>query len=118
MEKLPIGKILAAIGVIVALTGAYFWWENHVKDEALLQYNKTQLEEVNREQKALTQKMEQFTKDQAELLKAQLDYKDAVDQKFSGLTGYLSSDAAKKADGPANEILKRTIEEMNKARGK
>jgi hypothetical protein len=73
---------------------------------------------VNKEQKALAKTMEQFTKDQADLIQKQMEYKDSVDKKFSNLGTYLESPEAKKADGPANEILKRTIEEMQRARGK
>lgn len=104
----PFGRWIAIGGIAIAI---YFWWEHSVRNRALLEFNQSQMEEVLKSQKELQQKLEDVRQVQDQILENEKQFKQNLDKKLSGITGFLASDEAKKLDRPSSEVLKRTIKE-------
>lgn len=104
----PFGKwILIGLAAITI----YFWWEGNVRSRALLEFNQSQMEEVIKNQQELRQKLDDVRQVQDQILENEKQFKQNLDKKLSGITGFLASDEAKKLDRPSSEVLKRTIKE-------
>jgi CHASE3 domain sensor protein len=103
-----LGKYLM---IAIAAIGVYFWWESRVENRALLDFNQKQMEQLLKDQKELDKKLTDLRQIQDQILENEKQFKQNLDKKLSGISGFLSSDEAKKLDRPSSEILKKTIRE-------
>lgn len=106
----PIGKWIA-IGL--AAIAVYFWWESRVEHRALLDFNQKQMEQLLKDQKELDKKLTDLRQVQDQILENEKQFKQNLDKKLSGITGFLNSEEAKKLDRSSSEILKRTLKEIS-----
>lgn len=107
--------ILYAVGALVLLgivTGVYFNWKGSIRDKALEDFNKKQVEQVMKDSEELRIKMSKVVKDQQDIIKSKDDQIKNLESKISEIEDYLDSADVKKADRPASEILKNTVRKL------
>ncbi len=109
-------QIIGIIILIVVLTGGYFWWKHSVKQEALLEWNKNQQEQVVKEQKELIEDLTEVAQTQKVILDEVRKRNDFLEKRFSELEIYLNRpDTVKKyKNTQSSDVLKRTFKELNK----
>lgn len=100
-----------ALIAITILTTAYFSWKNSIKQEALLEFNNKQLEEVIAEQKKTNENMKIIHDRSKELIDTMNKKNDELDQKFKNFQDFLSEEESKPSP-ESSEVLKRTIREL------
>lgn len=108
-----------AIGVvllIVTLIGGYYYWKHTVKAEALAEWNKAQVEQVQKEQAKLIENLTIIDKNQKEILKELSTQRSALEKKFGDLDEYLNKESTNNEykNKPSSDVLKRTFKELNK----
>lgn len=108
-----------AIGVvllIVTLIGGYYYWKHTVKAEALAEWNKAQVEQVQKEQAKLIENLTVINKNQENILKQLDTQKQALEKRFGDLDEYLSKDSTTKEykTKPSSDVLKRTFKELGR----
>lgn len=116
MIKLLFGRVLSYVGIaIIASTilgGAYWGWKRQIEQQALLEYNQQQLEQIIKDQELFYQKMAVIEQKQQEILN-DLDKKNReIAIKLKDLEKYLNSPEVKKLNRPASEIIKNTIRKL------
>lgn len=113
-------KVVAqAIGIgtlIVLLTGGYFWWKHSVKQEALAEWNKSQIEQVQKEQRELIEDLTEVAKTQKALLQEMKNRNEILDKKFSEIDTYLDSNPVRQKykNSKSSDVLKRTFKELGR----
>jgi hypothetical protein len=105
-------KIMLYLAAAVAVFFLYLSWKHNIEHQALLEFNQKQIEQVAKDQASLTKKLNDLTDIQSKFIEDEKQYKESIDRKLSNFNSFLGSDAAKKLDGPAPEILKKTIKEL------
>jgi len=100
------------IAAAVALIGVYYYWKNSIEQEALMEYNQRQLQQVIEDQKAFQQKMQEVETKQKTIESDLAAQNEQVNKTLSTVTEYLDSKDAKKQDKPASDIFKNTIKEL------
>lgn len=112
----PVGKIVSyiigGISVVSALVIMLKIHDSSIKNQALLEFNQKQMEQIIKDQAELTKKMNDVKQIQDQILENEKQFKQNLDKKLSGINGFLNSDEAKKLDRSSSEILKRTIREI------
>ena len=109
-------KIIGGVLLILTLVGGYYYWKHTVKAEALAEWNKAQVEQVQKQQQKLIENLTVINENQKDILKELTTQRNALEKKFGDLDGYLNSGVAAKAyNGKASsDVLKRTFKELNK----
>lgn len=106
-----VAKYLIAAAAVIFV---YFWWEHSIEQRAILKFNQSQIEQVLKDQKELSEKMTHVRNLQDEIIENEKKFKESIDKKLSGINYFLSSEEARKLDRPASEILKKTVRELEK----
>jgi uncharacterized protein HemX len=109
---LGLGRVQLYIAAAVAVVGIYFFWKHNVEQQALMEYNQRQLEQVVKDQQAFQQKMQQVESKQRTIEADLASQNEAVTNSLKGVQDYLSSNDAKKQDVPSSGILKNTVKEL------
>ena len=108
----PFGKIAMYIigSVIFALasTGIYFGWKHKVQVEATVEFNRKQLEQVNKDNEKFKEELAAIQKAQADVVEMVRKQDEADAKRTDAITDYLNSDEATKGDRPSSKILKET----------
>ena len=109
-------KIIGVVLLILTLVAGYYYWKHTVKAEALAEWNKAQVEQVQKEQQKLIENLTIINEKQQTILKELTTQRQALEKKFGDLEDYLNSGvAAKTYNGKASsDVLKRTFKELNK----
>ena len=107
--------IFGALFLFGTLSGIYYSWRSGIEREALLEYNQKQLEQAIHDQREFKAKMQKIEEDQAAIIKRTEDEKKVFEAKINQANDYLNTEAAKKADRPASEILKQTVNKLKDA---
>ncbi len=74
-----------------------------------MEYNREQLEENLKEQRALMEKQQKISDLQLVIQKQLTEQNEKLSIKLSTIDRYLSSDDAKKANRPSSDVLKNTL---------
>ena len=106
------GRIQLYIAAAVAVAGVYFYWKHNVEQQALMEYNQRQLEQVIQDQQRFQQKMQEVENKQRTIENDLATQNEQVTKTLSTVTEYLDSKDAKKQDKPASDIFKKTITEL------
>ena len=109
---LGLGRIQLYIAAAVAVVGIYFFWKHNIEQQALMEYNQRQLEQVVKDQQAFQQKMQQVESKQRSIEADLANQNEAVNTSLRDVQEYLSSNDAKKQDVPSSSILKNTVKEL------
>lgn len=113
----PIGKIVGIIG-LVAFLAISAWTALKIHDagirrEALLDFNRKQMELVIKEQQAQKQRWENFEQNVLPKLFEEISKEIADTQrKVDGVEAYLNSPEASKNDRPSSEVLKEILRRL------
>jgi uncharacterized protein YoxC len=105
-------KILVGLAVLVAVVGLYFSWKKAIEAQATLKYNQKQLEQIQKDQQDFLKKMQEIADIQNNLVEDLKKSNAVVEKKTADIITYLNSDAAKKSNRPASELLKQTIRDL------
>lgn len=99
---------LALIAIAVGFT--YFKiWEANLKQQALLEFNNTQLEQVVAEQKKFNENLKALSAAQKVVLETMNKNNEELANRLQPLEEYLNSDEAVKESKGSSEVLKKTI---------
>lgn len=111
-----VAQIVGVVILIVLLTGGYYYWKHSVKQEALAEWNKAQVEQVQKEQQRLIQNLTVIDKNQALIMKELEHQNQLLDKKFQDLEEYLNKDSTiKEYKGKSSsDVLKRTFKELGR----
>ena len=102
-----------AIGGLLAigtLTAVYYSWQSHIKHEALLEYNNTQLKQVVEDLHGRIKTQEDLIKLHEDALNALNKRNAEVDTQSKSAEDFINSAEAHAVDRPAGPILKKTFE--------
>lgn len=111
-----VAQIIGGVLLLGLLVGGYYYWKHSVKQEALVEWNKAQVEQVQKEQQKLIENLTVIDKNLA-VIKKELEYtKKILDDKFKDVDEYLAKDSTKNEykNKPSSDVLKRTFKELNR----
>ena len=95
--------------LVLISMGLYYVSMQDVKKIALMEYNREQLEENLKEQRALMEKQQKISDLQLVIQKQLTEQNEKLSIKLSTIDRYLSSDDAKKANRLSSDVLKNTL---------
>ena len=104
--------VLGAAVVVSVVTGSYFYWKGSIRDAALEDFNKKQIEQVIKDAQQFQKEMSQVTKDQQEIIKKKDEQIKQLESVVSQIEEYLDSPEAKKSDRQASDVLKNTVKKL------
>lgn len=104
--------IISFVVLSAVVIGGYYYWKGSVRDQALEDFNKKQIEQVLKDAADFRNKMNKVVVDQQMVIKLKDDQIKALESKISEINEYLDSNEVKKTDRPASEILKNTIRKL------
>ena len=111
--KNPLNYIFIVLFGLSFLFGAYKLWEHNIKQQALLEFNQKQLEQVIKDQQKFNDILTNLNTKQQDVLD-KLEKQNADTEKNMGkIDEYLNSDLVKKLDRPSSEILKNVIKQLS-----
>ena len=113
LNKYVVGGI-AVVLLLISLGTGLMVWKHSIQNQALLEFNNKQLEQVVADQKKFNDLMTSLNAVQKKISDDLASKNQALDEKLNGIEGYLTSAEAKKSDRDASEVLKKTIEELRK----
>jgi hypothetical protein len=105
--------IIGGIFLFGALTAFYYNWRKGIEREALLEYNQAQLEQNEKDQQAMKEKLAAMAKRQAEI-----EAENAADKKaFKGKMEEINTviESKETVDRPASDVLKKTVAKLKDA---
>jgi uncharacterized protein YoxC len=108
--------IIGAALLLLAVFGGYQYWKYTVKREALAEWNRQQIEIVQKAQQEYIQKTEELKKEQKKIVNDLAKQRRDLDRKFDSLEKYLDSPKTVKhyRDRKSSEVLKRTFKELGR----
>ena len=105
-------KIQIYIAAAIAIAGIYFFWKHNIEQQALMEYNQRQLEQVVKDQQEFQQKMHEVENKQRSIESDLAAQNEVVNNNLRNLNDYLNSADAKKVDVPSSTILKNTVKQL------
>lgn len=113
----PLGKIVATIAAVLVVIGmawgALKIHESNIRREALLEFNRKQMELVIKEQQEQKQRWENFEQNVLpKLFESITKELQDTQKKVDGVEAYLNSPDAAKNDRPSSEILKEVLRRL------
>lgn len=107
-------RIMLYAAAALAVFFLYLSWKHNIEHKALLEFNQKQIEQLAKDQADLIKNLNHLTDIQNKYINDEKQYKESIDRKLSSFNSFLGSDAAKKLDGPAPDILKKAVRELEK----
>jgi hypothetical protein len=104
----PIVYVFVLLGVIIL--GLYYVNAKDIKNIALMEYNREQLEQNIKDQQELIKQQQAINEDQRLITKQLVEQNQKLSTKITSINNFLNSDAAKKSDRPSSDVLKKTVE--------
>jgi septal ring factor EnvC (AmiA/AmiB activator) len=105
------GKALSILLLLGVLTTAYFTWENHIKNLALEQFNKAQIEQTAKDNAEFKAKLKEVDDVQKSLIN-QTNLKNQELQKtVDDLNNKIDTNTAK-IESLSSDVLKNTIKDL------
>ena len=115
----PIGRMvgmgMGALLLVGVLLGLYKLHNDSIRREALAVYNRTQLEQLLKDQRDFISKMNELGELQKRTIADLQKQNDMLNTKLGVVDTYLSSQEARNADKPSSEVLKNTIRQLGTA---
>lgn len=107
------GLIILSIAILSTYMVVH---DNAVKQQALLQFNNTQLLKVIENQNDYMKKIKEIDIAQKEIINSVNQKNDSLDTKLKDIETYLNSDEANKDSNPSSKVLKNTIKELSRTK--
>jgi hypothetical protein len=104
----PLVYVFIILGLIIL--GLYYVNAKDIKNIALMEYNREQLEQNIRDQQELIKQQQAINEDQRLITKQLVEQNQKLSTKITSINNFLNSDAAKKSDRPSSDVLKKTVE--------
>ena len=105
-------RIYLYVAIAIAIVGAYFLWKHNIEQQALMEYNQRQLEQVIRDQRAFQDKMQEVQEKQRTIENDLTAQNELLNNNLKNVNDYLNSSEVKKVDVPSSPILKNTIKQL------
>jgi Tfp pilus assembly protein PilN len=109
-NKYVVYGILALIAIAVGTT-YFIMWKASIKQQALLEFNNKQLEQVIEEQKLFNENMKALSASSKVIIETMSQKNEEVSTKLKNLEDYLTEQESKQTT-ESSEVLKRTIIEL------
>jgi Flp pilus assembly protein TadB len=109
LSKLAIYLIIALFS-LGAVTTTYYVWKRNIQHQALLEFNRQQMEQTQKDQAELMRRQQEIADQQAEAARALVERNEELNRRMSDVDRYLTSGQAQ--DRPASDVLKQTIERL------
>lgn len=113
----PVGKVVGIVGLVIVglgiAWGALKIHDASVRREALLEYNKKQLEQIIKDQQEQQRRWDNLEKNILPKLYADISKEiESTQKKVDDVEAYLNSSEVLKNDRAASEILKETLKRL------
>lgn len=103
---------IVIVGLIGSAVAGVAVWDHNIRQEALLEFNKKQLEQVVKDQQLFIQKMDDISLLSKQTLTTLQQKNQALDQQLSHLDEYLNSKEAIQNDRSLSPLLKNTFDQL------
>lgn len=104
--------VIGAALFLAVVIGGYYYWKGSVRDQALEDFNKKQIEQVLKDAADFRNKMNEVVKNQDFIIASKDIQIKELEKKISEINDYLDSPEVKKTDRPASDILKNTVRKL------
>ena len=104
----PLVYVFIILGLIIL--GLYYVNAKDIKNIALMEYNREQLEQNIKDQQELIKQQQAINEEQRLITKQLVEQNQKLSTKITSINSFLNSDAAKKSDRPSSDVLKKTVE--------
>lgn len=112
-NKYIVYGVLALIATAV-ITTYVLMWKHSIRQQALLEFNNKQLEQVVKDQQTFIKNMQEIQSLQKKTID-DINIKNAeLQSKLNGIETYLDSDAAVNDSKESSDVLKKTIQELSR----
>jgi len=109
-------RILTFLSVVflsfAILATVYHGWIKNLEREALLEYNKAQLEQNLKDQETLKKQLDDINAKQKEVQAANEAEKQAFKDKIETISSELNSKEVVSSDRPASKVIKDTVNKL------
>jgi len=102
--------VFIALFSLGTITTTYYVWKRNIQREALLEFNRAQMEQNAKDQAEFMRQQQEISERQAAAARALAEQNEALNRRMSGIDRYLNSSQAQ--DRPASEVLKQTIDRL------
>ncbi len=109
LNKLTV-YLLVALFAAGAVTTTYYVWKRNIEQQALLDFNRQQLEQTAREQAEFARQQQEIANQQAAAARALAAQNENLNRRIGNIDRFLSSSQAQ--DRPASDVIKQTIERL------
>lgn len=100
--------IFIALFSMGAVTTTYYVWKRNIQHAALLEFNRQQMEQTQKDQAEFMRRQQEISDQQAAAARALAAQNEELTRRMSGIDRYLTSGQAQ--DRPASEVLRRTVD--------
>lgn len=118
MISLGVDKKFLYIGAVLFvatfLTTGYYLWKRDIEYKALIQYNMTQMQQLVRDQQESARQQAVLFTEQQRLTRELLERNEALQRRMEAVNVYLASPQAQRADRPASEVIRETINQLRR----
>lgn len=105
--------LLIALFSMGAVTTTYYVWKRNIQHAALLEFNRQQMEQNQKDQAEFIRRQQEISDQQAAAARALAAQNEELNRRMSGIDRYLTSGQAQ--DRPASEVLRRTVDSLRPA---
>ena len=105
-------RIQMYIAVAIAVSGIYFYWKHQIEQQALMEYNQKQLEQIVKDQEAFANKMTEVDQKQQAIETDLVKQNEEINNQLKDIQAYLYSTETKALEKPASAILKNTVNQI------
>jgi Tfp pilus assembly protein PilN len=108
LSKYTVYAIIAGIAITI-LSTYVLMWKHNIRQQALLEFNNKQLEQVIKDQQKFMIDMNKISEDQKIIVNDLNKKNDQLSDQLRDLNVYLTSDQANKDSQDSSKVLKNTI---------
>ena len=112
-NKYIVYAIIAAIAIAI-LTTYVLMWKASIHQQALLEFNNKQLEQIIKDQQTFLKQMNEVNEKQKQILQDLTKKNDELNSKLTDIENYLNSEESTKDNRESSNILKETFRQLGK----
>lgn len=112
-NKYIVYAIIAAIAIAI-LTTYVIMWKASIRQQALLEFNNKQLEQIIKDQQTFLKQMNEVNEKQKQILQDLTKKNDELNSKLTDIESYLNSEESTKDNRESSNVLKETFRQLGK----
>ena len=112
INKYIVYIIIAGLS-IAGIIGYLAIWRHNIRQQAMLEFNNKQLEQVVKDQQNVIKQLKDIENIQQNVVDSLNKNNEDLNNRLSNLETYLNSDEANKDSRPSSKVLKNTIKELS-----